>query len=154
MRDPENPDTETLAEYERFFSPLAPMLEAFAEQRNLRIETYHRGQPNWSFLFRMAEEGSLGHLQVLRVGHDHVLVAGQREQRYSEKCVRLIGVVGETRLKREDPQLEGQLIAMLSKVVNLPKTELRTDGFDWSSRRDEFLLASRLIAAEPLVSLG
>ena len=154
MRDPENPDTETLAEYERFFSPLAPMHEAFAEEHNLRIETYHRGQPNWSFLFRMAEEGSLGHLQVLRVGPDQVLVAGHREQRYFENCVRLIGVVGEARLKRDDPQLEGQLMTMLSKVVNVPQTELRTDGFDWTSRREEFLLASRLIAAEPLVSLG
>jgi hypothetical protein len=149
----ENPGDEILAEYERFFLPLAPTLEAFAARHHLRIERYQKGQANWSFIFRMGEDGSLGHLQVLRIRDDQVLVVAHREQRDFQHCVRLIGAVGEIRLKRDDPQLAEQLKAMLAKIVNVPKSELRPDRFDWASRRDEFLTARGLFAAEPLVSL-
>ena len=71
---------EKLAEFERFFSPLAPMLAAFAERHNLQVEKYRYAQLNWSFYFRIDEEGSRGHLQVQRADDNRVFIAGSRDR--------------------------------------------------------------------------
>ena len=59
--DPDLTDAK-LADFERFFAPLA--LEAFAQRHNLQVEKYRYAWPNWSFHFRIDDEGSRGHLQV------------------------------------------------------------------------------------------
>jgi hypothetical protein len=153
-QDPEHLDDEELAEVERFFAPLAPLLVAFAERHNLRIEKYHRGQSNWSFIFRLLEEGSRGHVQVLRTGVNEVLIAGNREQRDFERFRRFIGRVGHVTLLRDSPHFADALKAMLAEVINLPTSHLKPDSFDWSSRTHEFLRAREFFAAEPLARLA
>jgi hypothetical protein len=156
MEDPEDLTDEKLADFERFFAPLAPMLEAFAERHNLRIEKYHRGQPKWAFLFRLVEEGSRGHVSVLWVGDDQVFILGGRERRDFERfrSFSARGGVGQLTLSRDDPQFAEQLEAMLTNTVNYPDAQLKSDGFDYSTRsREENDLGRRLFAAEPLVRL-
>jgi hypothetical protein len=120
-----------LADFEGFFAPLASVLVAFGERHNLRIEKYHRGQPNWSFHFRIGELGR-GHLQVLGSGPSEVLIAGGREQRDFERYLRFIGQVGAVRVPMDCPQFAQELGEVLLEIVDLPTSELRTDGFDWS----------------------
>lgn len=154
--DPELLTDAKLADFERFFAPLAPVLEAFAERHNLRIEKYHRAQANWSFLFRLAEEGSRGHLQVLRVGDNKVLIAGHRERRDFGRLRRFISFegIGNATLSRDDPQFAEQLESMLVRTVNYPDSELKSDGFDYSTRsREENDIGRKVFAAEPLVRL-
>jgi hypothetical protein len=56
IRDPDLTDA-MLADFERRYAPLAPMLVAFAKRHNLRLEKYHYAQPNWSFHCRIGESG-------------------------------------------------------------------------------------------------
>jgi hypothetical protein len=151
--DPEELDDEKLAELERFFAPLASVLVAFAERHNLRIEKYHRGQPNWSFIFRLSDQGSLGHLQVLRTGAEEVLIAGHREQRDVERLRRFIALVGQVTVPRDSPHFADALKTMLAAIINLPTSQLKPDGFDHLSRRQEFARACEYFAAQPLAKL-
>jgi len=40
-----------------FFKPVAPVMEKFAEQHNLRLEKYYHQFPDWSFIFRHPQNG-------------------------------------------------------------------------------------------------
>ncbi len=156
MEDPEDLTEAKLADFERFFAPLAPILEGFAERHNLRIEKYHRAQASWSLIFRLAEEGTRGSIQVLRVGIDQVFIAGNRERRDFERFRRFISYrgIGTVTLAREDPQFAQQLESMLTKTLNYPDPQLKSDGFDYSTRsREENDLGREVFAAEPLVRL-
>ena len=58
------------------------------------------------------------------------------------------------RLAREDPQFAQQLESMLTKTLNYPDPQLKSDGFDYSTRsREENDLGRESFAAEPLVRL-
>jgi hypothetical protein len=156
--DPEYLTDAKLEQFERFFAPLAPALEAFAQRHNLRIEKYHRAQPNWSLHFRMDDLGSRGHLQILKVGDNQVLVAGHRERIDLEGSRRLIvgGGVDKVTLTTADPQVREHLRSMLLKIINYPESEMVSDGFDWlraQRSREERDMVFRLFVAEPLVSL-
>jgi hypothetical protein len=154
--DPELLTEAKLAELERFFAPLAALLQAFAERHNLRIDKYHRAQANWSFIFRLVGEGTIGHIQVLRVGDNQVLIAGHRERRDFEGFRRFIsrGGVATLTLSRDDPRFAEELESMLVRTVSHPDSRLVSDGIDWSTRsREENDLSRRLFAAEPLVRL-
>jgi hypothetical protein len=50
-------DAKGRRELDRFFSALAPALESFAQQNNLRLQKYYHQAPSWGFLFRHPSGG-------------------------------------------------------------------------------------------------
>jgi hypothetical protein len=146
---------EKLAEFEQFYSPIAATLTAFAERHNLRIEKYRYAQANWSFEFRLTEYGSRGHLQVLRVRDEQVMVVGSADHLDLWACRRLVtnGGVGEVTLPRDAAQVADALEEVLIRIVTLPISEMRPDGGDhpsWCVDRDQVRAG---LAAMPLVKM-
>jgi hypothetical protein len=156
IRDPDLTD-EKLAEFEQFYSPIAATLTAFAERHNLRIEKYRYAQANWSFEFRMAEYGSRGHIQALRVRDEQVMVVGHADHLDLWRCRRLVtnGGVGEVTLPRDAAQVGDALEDVLTRIVTLPISEMRPDGgghSSWCAEREANQVRAGL-AAMPLVKM-
>lgn len=154
IRDPDLTD-EKLAEFEQFYSPIAATLTAFAERHNLRIEKYRYAQANWSFEFRMAEKGSRGHLQVLRVRDEQVMVVGSADHLDFKECRRLVtnGGVGQVTLPRDATQVADALEDVLIRIVTLPISEMRPDGGDHPQWCVDANQARAALAAMPLVKM-
>src|SRR5256885_16709010 len=128
--EPELAD-DKFAELEGCFSPLAPMLQAFAERHNLRIEKYRHLSPRWDFVFRPGAD-EIGCIMVLREDRDGVSVFGVRELRDVERFRRAIRSWRGSIIFRDDPRLEGALKSLLVEIVTSSRDELKFDGEDYS----------------------
>ena len=70
--DPEFSD-KVLPTLEAFFSPLAPVLEAFASKHNMKIVRYYHQSPTWSLQFRHPE-GGIAKIDVERCANREVKI--------------------------------------------------------------------------------
>jgi hypothetical protein len=149
---------EKLAEFERFFSPIAPTIMAFAERHNLqKIEKYRWAHAQWIFDFRMAEEGSRGFLQVARTLSEQVHIGGTADHLDLKEGVRLVSKeeIGNVVVPRESLQVADALEDVLVRIVTLPLAEMRPDGGDhsrWRMEREGNQVRAAL-AALPLVRM-
>ena len=139
------------ADFEQRYAPLAPMLLGIARRHNLRIEKYRYAQPNWSFHFRIGDNGR-GHLQVMRPSANDVVVVGHREEFDFERGRRygkIGGALTQTTLTLDSPDIEKTVKAALERIVKVPLSELelhappRQSTAGWRAS----------IGGEPLVTL-
>jgi hypothetical protein len=131
---------EKLAEFERFFSPIASTVLGFAERHNLgAVEKYRWAHAQWVFDFRLAEEGSRGHLQVGRTVDEQVSIMGTTDHLDLKAYRRLVsvGAIGRVTVPRDAAQVADALEDVLIRIVTLPISEMRPDGWDHSSWRVE-----------------
>jgi len=139
-----------LGEFDEFFSPLAPMLHAFAERHNLQLEKYHHESASWDFEFRLSLD-EIGKIQVLRTERNSVSLFGVREVWDLERFRRATRQWYGTEVSRDDPRLQGALDSLLAKIVTLPRNDLKFDTKDysrlWAGQTD---VIRRFIASKPL----
>lgn len=116
---------------ERFFAPIAPLLEEFAARHNLRIYKYARQNASWDFRFRHPAGGDVN-FQVLWSGPDAVLLIVAHWQLCDYvKFQRSTWSSDRRRIPRDDPQLGSVLVALLGEIVALSTDVLVPDGYDY-----------------------
>jgi len=154
VRDPEHPDAEMLAEWERYFASVAHTLNAFAELHQLRIEKYEKGSAAWNFRFRLGDGGQ-GLVQALRSGTNELFIAGSRERRDLERFRRFTRRWEPQVVSRDDPRLELILKSLLKEIVELPTEHLESDGKDYTGRwpRRDFPALRAYLASLPLATI-
>jgi hypothetical protein len=155
VRDPEHPDAEMLADWERYFAPVAHTLTAFAELHQLRIEKYEKGSAAWNFHFRL-RDGGLGLVQALRSGTNDLFIAGSRERRDLDPFRRFTRRWEPQVVSRDDAQLNVILKSLLTEIVELPTEQLESDGRDYTTNRwpqRDFSALRAHIASLPLATI-
>jgi len=66
--------TKQYPKLEAFFAKIAPVLKAFTEKHNLKIQKYYHEAPDWDLQFKHPK-GGMAQITVRRDGEDHVRIA-------------------------------------------------------------------------------
>jgi len=129
-----NPDFELteLPALERFYAPIADLLQAFAVRHGLVLSKYEKGNHSWDFLFRHPA-GGVARVQVLEAQENAVHLvahwgiadfnAGTRRRWSADRGV----------LNLMDPGLATVLDKLLREVLTLKVEDALPDGVDYRS---------------------
>jgi hypothetical protein len=136
-----------LPQLERFFAPLSPTLEVFANHHRLKLVKYEKENHSWDFLFRHPA-GGVARIQALRTAADAVHVVGHWHIPDFTTYSRRTWSTDRGVIPRNDPQLTTVLLSLLKEMLALEVKQASPDGVDyrpfWRPENIEKVRASEL----------